>query len=502
MSDKKTIKIIGIGPGDIEQMTGQAVEALASCDVIVGYDTYIDLVEPLLKDQEVLRAGMTEEVERARSAVERALKGQLAGIISSGDAGLYGMAGLVYEILEEAGLAPEETPEVEVIPGITAMLSCASLLGAPLMHDVCTISLSDHLTPWGTISERLHAAGKADFSIALYNPKSRRRKRQFEEAVNIIRQYREPSTPVGVVTSAYRKNQSVIVTTLGELLQQEVGMLTTVIIGNTTTKIFRGKMVTPRGYQRKYQLDSDEQKIKFSERLKKEHEPWAFDQAEHSESLKADFSTRQVSRSQNPGLLHEIIITPGHYEHAFNAKQIALLAGLAGETGELGYTPDHHVVLKTPFDAGEALEALEQSGLVARQATLMSSERLYLKVCDFCQGQRRGPHAHLDELFRRLELIPLPRELRIGYTGCGMSCYGAAMEDIAIIYSQERFEIYAGAKKTGKLTSAPLKIAEDLDAGAMIEEVEKLVARYSQLAQPGEKFYKFIERQKTVMEKL
>jgi len=186
-SVKGKIFVIGIGPGSESQMTIHAREVLGLCDVIIGYDTYIDLIAHLLKpSQEVLRAGMTEEVYRAQKAVELAneTKGKKIGVISSGDSGLYGMAGLIYEVLEKMNLFTEV--DVEIVPGVTAFISAASLLGSPIMHDFCAISLSDHLTPWKTIEERLKLAGLGDFVIALYNPKSGRRKEQIVMAREIL----------------------------------------------------------------------------------------------------------------------------------------------------------------------------------------------------------------------------------------------------------------------------------------------------------------------------
>ena len=199
-------------------------------------------------------------------------------VISSGDAGVYGMAGLVYEVLIEKGWKEATGVEVEIVPGISAINSCASLLGAPVMHDSCTISLSDHLTPWELIAKRVEAAAQADFVIALYNPRSGRRTRQIVEAQKILLRYRSPETPVGLVKSAYRERQEVIITNLEEMLNHDIGMLTTVIIGNSSTFLYDNKIITPRGYQRKYTLNADKQSLKPHQRLQKEAEPWALDQ--------------------------------------------------------------------------------------------------------------------------------------------------------------------------------------------------------------------------------
>lgn len=276
---KGKLLVIGFGPGSADHITKRAKEALEESDVIIGYNTYVDLVRELITDQqEILQTGMTEEVSRAQESVRQAELGKKVAVISSGDAGVYGMAGLIYEVLMEKGWSEKDGVEVEVIPGISAIQSCAALLGAPVMHDACTISLSDHLTPWELIEKRIHAAGQADFVIALYNPKSGKRTRQIAECQRILLEYRSPDTPVGIVKSAYRDRQNVVVTTLEDMLNHDIGMLTTVIIGNSSTSEYDGKIVTPRGYQRKYTLTADEQPLKLHERLQKEAEPWALPQ--------------------------------------------------------------------------------------------------------------------------------------------------------------------------------------------------------------------------------
>lgn len=246
--------IVGFGPGSVDHMTKRAREAIEESDVIIGYKTYIELVRDLIAGKEIISTGMTEEVSRAQAAVKWAERGKTVAVISSGDSGLYGMAGLVYEVLIEKGWTKDDPIEVEVIPGISAIHSCAALLGAPIMHDACTISLSDHLTPWELIEKRLEAAAAADFVIALYNPKSGRRTRQIVEAQRILLRHRAPETPVGLVKSAYRERQQIVLTDLAHMLDHEIGMLTTVIIGNSTTFVHDGLMITPRGYQRKYHL--------------------------------------------------------------------------------------------------------------------------------------------------------------------------------------------------------------------------------------------------------
>ena len=247
--------MVGIGPGSDLHVTPAALSAIADAEFVIGYRTYIGLVEHLLAGKEVVQTGMTEEIGRARAAVERARDGAKVAIISSGDVGVYGMAGLVFEVLKEIGWKKGASPELRIIPGITALNSCASLLGAPLVHDFCSISLSDLLTPWPVIARRLDGAASADFVIGLYNPASGRRTRQIVEAQKIIRKYREGSTPVGLVKSAYREMQHVVLTDLDNFLDYEIGMLTTVIVGSSNTFVFEGYMVTPRGYTNKYTFD-------------------------------------------------------------------------------------------------------------------------------------------------------------------------------------------------------------------------------------------------------
>ncbi|HTN90596.1 MAG TPA: precorrin-3B C(17)-methyltransferase [Sorangium sp.] len=258
MGDSRgVLSIVGIGPGAEEHASRAALEAIAASDLIVGYTTYIRLVKHLIAGKEVIKTGMTEEIGRARAAVERARDGARVAIISSGDAGVYGMAGLVFQVLEEIGWKRGESPELRIVPGMTALNACASLVGAPLGHDFCAISLSDLLTPWPVIERRLEAAAAADFVIGLYNPASGRRTRQIVRAQEIIRQHRAGTTPVALVKSAYRKLESAVLTDLDHFLEYEIGMLTTVLVGSTNTFMFEGYMVTPRGYTNKYTWDGE-----------------------------------------------------------------------------------------------------------------------------------------------------------------------------------------------------------------------------------------------------
>lgn len=251
------IMLVGIGPGSHDHMTHRARAAIAEADVVVGYVTYIKLVADLLEGKEVIRKGMTEELDRAVHALASAREGKKVALISSGDAGVYGMAGPTYEVLFQAGWTPDSGVEVEVIPGASAINACASLVGAPLTHDFCSISLSDLLTPWPVIARRLDAVAAADFVVALYNPKSGRRTQQIVQAQQLFLRHRRPDTPVAIVKSAYRRRQAIVFTTLDKMSECDIGMLSTVLIGNSHTFVRDGLMITPRGYDNKYALHGD-----------------------------------------------------------------------------------------------------------------------------------------------------------------------------------------------------------------------------------------------------
>jgi precorrin-2 C(20)-methyltransferase len=246
--------LVGFGPGNHDHLTFRAKEAIGEAEVVIGYRTYVRLVRELIEGKEVHYTGMTEELERARKAVDFAYRGRRVALISSGDVGVYGMAGPALEILKERGWQPGCGVEVEVVPGVTALSACASVLGAPIVHDFAAISLSNLLTPWEVIVARIEAAARADYVIALYNPKSGRRTQQIVETQKILLRHRRPETPVGIVKSGLRQGQHVVRTTLADMLTHEIGMLTTILIGNSTTFTYEGLMITPRGYQHKYDL--------------------------------------------------------------------------------------------------------------------------------------------------------------------------------------------------------------------------------------------------------
>ncbi|MGN8921106.1 precorrin-3B C(17)-methyltransferase [Lachnospiraceae bacterium HCP28S3_F9] len=238
------ICVIGIGPGSYEQMTIKAAEALKKCDVIVGYTVYVDLLREYFGEKEFLTTPMRQEVRRCEMAFEEAAKGRTTAMVCSGDAGIYGMAGLMYEIGEKY---PDI--ELEIIPGVTAAIGGAAVLGAPMSHDCCLISLSDLLTPWEKIEKRLLAAAQADFVICLYNPSSKKRADYLDKACDLMLRYKSEDTVCGVVKNIAREGETMQILSLKELQKTAVDMFSTVFIGNCDTKVIDGKMVTPRGYR-------------------------------------------------------------------------------------------------------------------------------------------------------------------------------------------------------------------------------------------------------------
>jgi precorrin-3B methylase len=275
--DKGKIIVVGTGPGSLEHITPAARKAIEQADVIVGYGTYLDLIKELLPGKEVVSTGMTQEVDRCRKAIDIAREGKTVAIVSGGDPGVYAMAGLAFEILKgqesgapasgagirqksEGSVNPQsairnpQLPSVEVIPGISALNAAASRLGAPLMHDFACISLSDRLTPWEMIEKRLAAAAAADFVIVLYNPRSKGRAGHLGKARDIILKHRTASTIVGIVKGAMREHETVIVTDLERMQESDIDMQTTVIIGNSKTFAWNNFMITPRGYENKFNI--------------------------------------------------------------------------------------------------------------------------------------------------------------------------------------------------------------------------------------------------------
>lgn len=244
----KKLYIVGIGPGNANLMTIQAQMALEEVEVICGYGVYVDLVKPLYPDKPIIVTPMKKEIERCRMALETASKGTSVAMVCSGDAGVYGMACLIYQLSEEY---LEIEIEIEIVSGVTAALSGAAVLGAPLSHDFAVISLSDLLTPFSLIEKRLDAAASGDFCISLYNPSSKKRHDYLKKACDIMLKHKSEETICGWVRNIGREGQESKILTLKELGKEQVDMFCTVFIGNEHTKIIRNKMVTPRGYEKK-----------------------------------------------------------------------------------------------------------------------------------------------------------------------------------------------------------------------------------------------------------
>ncbi len=240
----KKIYVVGLGPGGGRDMTAACRDAINDSGVIVGYTKYIELIRPLYPDKRILQTGMTMEAERCHEALRLASAGETVSVVCSGDAGVYGMAGLVYELSERY-----PPVEIEVVAGVTAALSGAAVLGAPLTHDFAVVSLSDLLTPWELIEKRLDAAAGADFCLALYNPASRKRRDYLARACGILLRHKSPETVCGLVRNIGREGERAEIMTLRELSDAEADMFTTVFVGNAQTAVIGGKMVTPRGYR-------------------------------------------------------------------------------------------------------------------------------------------------------------------------------------------------------------------------------------------------------------
>ena len=246
MNNCGKIFIVGIGPGNLDEMTPKARLMIDSADVIVGYKTYIKLIEKIIGDKKVSASGMRQEIQRAQLAVDEAQKNLNVAVISSGDAGIYGMAGLLIEMV--LNLPEDRQPKIEIAAGVSALNSAAAILGAPLMHDFAVISLSDLMTPFDLIKKRVKLAAEGDFVIALFNPKSKSRVTHINEVQKILLEHRAGSTPVGIVTNAGRVDERKIISTLENFVDEEIDMFTLVLIGNSKTFVKGDFMITPRGY--------------------------------------------------------------------------------------------------------------------------------------------------------------------------------------------------------------------------------------------------------------
>ena len=240
------ISIIGIGPGNISEITPKARAAIESAEIIAGYNTYIKLIPQLVEGKKIIGTAMMQEIERCQMAIDEALKGKNVAVISSGDAGIYGMAGLVIDMILK--LPKDIQPQFEVVAGVSAVNAAAAILGAPLMHDFAVISLSDLMTPLELIKKRVECAAAGDFVIALYNPKSKKRVTNILDVQKILLRYRNKNTPVGIVTNAGRIDERKIISTLENFTAEEINMFSLVLVGNSQTYVKAGFMITPRGY--------------------------------------------------------------------------------------------------------------------------------------------------------------------------------------------------------------------------------------------------------------
>ncbi len=248
--------IVGLGPGHHDHMTFRANQVIEESDIIIGYDTYVSLIDNLIVGKEVYRYAMTQEVDRANQAIQFAEKGKVVSLVSSGDPGIYGMVGLIYEILAEKGWKSGEGIYLECVPGVSSLNSCAALVGSPLMTDFAVVSMSDLLVPWDIIVKRVEAGALGDYVTVIYNPASKKRVHQLRDTRDIFLKYRKPDTPVAIVKGAYRESQAVVLTTLNKMLehQEMLGMITTVIVGNSSTFHYNNMMINPRGYRSKYEI--------------------------------------------------------------------------------------------------------------------------------------------------------------------------------------------------------------------------------------------------------
>ena len=253
--------IVGVGPGHHDHMTFRAKQAIEESNTIVGYETYVNLVEDLIDGKEVHRYAMTQEVERAHQCIDLAKSGKIVSLVSSGDPGIYGMAGLIYEILAEEGWDRKTGLNVEIVPGVSSLNSCAALVGSPLMTDFAVVSMSDLLVPWEIIIKRVEAAAQGDFVIVIYNPASKKRIHQLQDARKILLKYRSPNTPVAIVKGAFRESEEIVLTDLENMEEHndKLGMITTVIIGNSSTYRYKDMMINPRGYTSKYNIVEPQQ---------------------------------------------------------------------------------------------------------------------------------------------------------------------------------------------------------------------------------------------------
>lgn len=325
--------VVGIGPGDLKHMTYEAREAIESADVVAGYSTYLKLIEPLLDGKEIFSSGMTKETERCREAIRLAAEGRTVALVSGGDAGIYGMAGLVLELMNDPTEAPTAAPEIVIVPGISAVQAAAAVLGAPLMHDFAVISLSDLLTPWELIEKRLEAAATADFVMALYNPRSKGRVRHMERAREILLASRPPETPVGIVRNACRAGEERIVSTLSDMPIERIDMFSLVIIGNSATFVDRcERIVTPRGYETGSRF-----KVRDSEKNRNNFEHGTLNiERQHGKAVMFCGTASDVGKSVLAAGFCRVLRNRGIAVAPFKSQNMALNSFATPEGGEIG----------------------------------------------------------------------------------------------------------------------------------------------------------------------
>lgn len=467
------IFVIGCGPGAYGQLTIDALEAIRQSDIIMSYKTYTELLEDVIQDQQIIPTGMTENIEQAYDAIDKALLGHTVAILSSGDASVYGMSGMVYEALHEKA----QIVEVEIIPGISALSACASLVGAPLMHDHCAISLNEKTTPWEVIEKRIEAAAIGDFVLAFYNPKTGYQTPQMLKVQAILMAYRRPDTPVGIVRGAFRAFQEIHLTTIANMHEEDIGMVTTIFVGNHHTCETNGLMVTPRSYQQSFTI-GEKKVVAPVEQVNARSKA-----VENKVNLPTFEST------------FEVAISPGVANKFYSAEQLAVLSSLIEEKGTIEYTADHKMIVKIPTDNPQLLvEALQQAQFLISPV----GHVVNIKACDFCHGEKIEALPYAEALEQELGGLKVPMPLNIGFNGCSMTCYGAVFDDIGIVYRKRNFDLYIGAKSISKTAHAAKFVAEGIPMDELVSTVVRVVKEYQQHANNNERLYQYFRRNKSI----
>lgn len=474
--EKGKIYVIGCGPGARNQLTYHAIAAINESHFILSYKTYIELISTEISSQTVIPTGMTETIEQAQEAIEKAEQGYIVSILSSGDASVYGMAGIVYETLHSKNWNEGTGIAVEIIPGISALTACASLIGAPLMHDHCSISLNEKTTPWSIIEKRIEGAAIGDFMIAFYNPKNGYGTTQMQKIQSILLTYRAKDTPVGIVRGAFRPFQEIIFTTIDNLIAQDIGMVTTIFIGNQGSYIQENRLMTPRSYHQKITINT--KTFPTTTEIPKEKIP--------NKIQASSFET-----------VFEVAISPGVANKFYNAKQLAVLSQLVTNKGTVEYTADHKMILKIPTNEPQPiLDKLEEAEFLISPV----GHIVNIKACDFCHGEKTKALPYAEQLEHELGGIKVPMPLNIGFNGCSMTCYGAVFNDIGIIYRKRNFDLYIGAKSIGKTAHAAKFVAEGIEMENLVPTITRIVKEYQENAHSNERLYQFFKRTKIIGE--